>query len=186
MPDFIDLRTLALTAHIFGAILGAGGAFASDTVFLNSVKDGIINVTEIRFIKLSGKLVWAGVILLIFSGAYVFYLSPEEFLASSKFLAKMSIVGIILLNGIVFHTFHIPLLGESVDMPLKTFPKFMRFSNLVIVSGAVSMTSWIFTVALGVLKILPYSYGVIMLSYLISVIFSSAFALLLKKKLLHL
>src|SRR3989338_4218171 len=100
MFGFLELKTILLIVHIFGAIVGAGGAFTSDWIFLSSIKDSTINETEIRFIELGSRMVWIGLIILIISGLALFSLAPEQYLASGKFLAKMSIVGILTLNGL--------------------------------------------------------------------------------------
>ncbi len=186
MPDFLDVDRILKIAHIFGAILGAGGAFASDTIFLNSIKDGMIEKTEMRFIRLMSKLVWAGLALLILSGICLFMLSPEEYLHSSKFLAKMTIVLVVFLNGVVFHIFHIPLLESTSGAAFRDSLLFRNRALGLMISGGISMTSWIAAVILGMLRSLPYNYGIIIGIYFILLLGAIISATFLKKKLLHL
>lgn len=186
MFAFLNLETILLLAHIFGAILGAGAAFTSDAMFMSSVKDGRITETEMRFLRLGSKLVWSGVFLLVASGILLFSLAPDWYLSSDRFLAKMSIVAVIIANGLIFHIFHIPLLKNNLDVPFASSPAILKRSVLILISGSISMISWISTVALGVIKNLPWEYGLIMGIYISALIFGALTAVLLKKKLLHL
>jgi len=63
--EWLQARELLITAHIFGSIFGAGGAYMSDLIFLSSVRNKHISETEKRFIKMGGRMVWAGLALLI-------------------------------------------------------------------------------------------------------------------------
>lgn len=186
MPEFLDLHRLLVITHVFGAILGAGGAFVSDAIFLMSVRDGTVSSTEMRFIRLGGRFVWAGLIVLLISGLGLFLLSPAEYLHSSKFLVKMGIVLIIFINGIIFHRYHIPLLERTKDAPLTSSAEWRAKSQWVFISGAISLPSWATTVVLGKLRSLPYSVIEIGAVYLLIILSAIAVALLLKNKLLRL
>lgn len=183
---FLDPKTLLLIVHVFGAILGAGGAFASDSMFFSTMRDGRISKDELRFLKLGSRLVWSGLILLALSGAFLVAADPQRYLASSKFLVKLSIVGIIAANGIIFHLIHIPRLERSVEKRLASSPEFVRGSHWLMASGAISMVSWTSTVVLGMIRHIPYSYGTIALVYAVLVLLAAAGAVLLRKRLLHL
>lgn len=183
--EFLDLKTALLIAHVFGAILGAGGAFASDSIFLSTMRDGRISKDEMRFIKLGGRLVWTGLGLLILSGAFLFALDPQGYLASGKFLAKMSVILIILANGVVFHLFHIPRMERNLDRKLASSPDFVRKSYFLVASGAISMASWVTTVVLGMLKSIPHDYEIIMAIYAALALAGICGALLMRKVLLR-
>lgn len=170
-----------LIAHIFGAILGAGGAFTSDAMFFSTIKDGRINKDELRFMKLGGKLVWLGLSLLIISGIFLFLTDPATYIASGKFLAKMSIVGIIAINGLIFHLVHIPHIQGHLGIKFTHSKTFMKRASFIFISGAISMVSWISTVILGTLKSVPYSYTHIMGIYLAIITVAVIGALLIKK-----
>lgn len=181
---FLDNTTIYLIAHIFGAILGAGGAFLSDAMFFSSVKDGLIEKTELRFMQLGGKFVWIGIFILVVSGVFLVSTNPDYYLSSTKFLAKVSIVGLIITNGIIFHFIHLPNIKKHLGIKFKDAPLFIKSSSFLIVSGALSMVSWVFTVVLGMLKKVPYSYMQIMSVYLICIISAVTFALFFKQKIL--
>lgn len=168
--------------HLFGVVLGAGGAFASDWIFLTSVRDGRISRTEARFIKLSSRMVWIGLAIIVLSGLGLFWSNPAGYLAAPKFLAKMTIVGIIILNGLIFHFSHLPRIHRHTNEHFPSSDEFMRRRSLLVASGAVSLTSWASALILGAWRGLPYSYHNIMLSYLLIVAIAVCVALLMPHK----
>lgn len=186
LPNFLDISTVYLIAHVFGAILGAGGAFMSDAMFFMSVKDGKFEESEFHFMRLGGKMVWLGLGILFISGVLLVSTAPEYYLTSSKFLAKATIVGVIVLNGIVFHAIHLPNIKKHLGVRFSEAPEFLAKSSFLMMSGAVSMVSWISTIILGMLKSLPYSYVEIISFYALLLALATIGALLTKKRILGL
>jgi len=163
----MTLGLLFTIGHLFGVAFGAGGAYLSDVMFFYSVKNGYLSRSEIRFLSLASKMVWFGLLILIISGIGLFTLDPERYLASTKFLSKMSIVGIIFLNGLIFEFIHFGHLRLHLGRQFKSFEHLMKRLPFLMVSGVVSITSWTFALVLGSLKSVPYSYLTIMSFYLI-------------------
>jgi hypothetical protein len=186
MFDFLDIKTIYLIGHIFGAILGAGGAFVSDAMFFSAVRDGRIDKHELRFMKLGGKLVWVGLALLLISGALLVSTDPEKYLSSQKFLVKLSIVALIVINGVIFHSIHLPNIHQHLGLKLGDSATFIKKSSFLMISGAISSVSWTATIILGMLKTVPYSYPQILSVYLLALAVAMSTALLLKKRILHL
>ena len=112
--DASQLHTLFLIIHLLGVTIGAGGAFFSDGVFFTSIKDRKISKDEFGIIKYSSQMTWVGLILLLVSGAGLFGMNAESLSNSVKFLVKMSIVGVLLLNGVIFHIVHLPFIGKHI------------------------------------------------------------------------
>jgi len=169
MIDFIDAKTLFTIFHIFGVAIGAGGAYMSDAMFFKTVRDQKISHTEMEFLNLGSIMVWGGILLLVGSGYALFSLNPEVYLASSKFLVKITIVGIIIVNGIIFHSWHIPRMKRHVGHHLPSSDEFSRHRLWLLFGGAVSATSWSFAIILGVLRSIPYTYAQGILFYLLVV-----------------
>lgn len=178
------VKELLTIAHLLGVALGAGGAFVSDFLFASSIKDKSFSRTEIRFLNLGGKIVWLGLITLVISGIGLFSLDPAKYLESSKFLAKMAIVAIITLNGIVFHLSHIPRIIRHAGEHFPSSDEFIRKRHLLLISGAISGTSWISALILGSLRTIPYSFGTIMSIYVVVVSTAILVALLLRQRML--
>lgn len=185
LPEFITIKTIYTIIHVFGAILGAGGAFASDAMFFKTIKDGVIEKTELDFMKLGSKLVWAGVFVLVISGILLFMTDPSRYLNSPKFMVKITIVAIIILNGIIFHLIHLPHIGKHIGLKINESPSFIKKSSFLLASGALSMVSWVSTVILGMLRQVPYSYLEILSVYLVLVILAVTISILGKNTILN-
>jgi len=182
MFDFLAPPIIYVIFHIFGAILGAGSAYVSDSMFFLSVKDSKFSKKEIEFLRLGSKLVWLGVAILVISGTLLFLQDVEGYLASSKFLAKMTIVGIIIVNGLVFHFAHMPIINGHAGKALVRSKEFRKKASGIVASGALSMISWTATVVLGVLPYVPWSYWTIMGLYIAIVIFGIGTGVVLKDR----
>lgn len=185
MFDFIDTKTVYTIIHVFGAIIGAGGAFVSDGMFFDTVKDGQVAKRELEFMKLGGKFVWLGLSILFVSGILLVSTDPSTYLASHKFLVKVTIVGIIVLNGIIFHTIHIPHIRNHLGIKLSESVTFLKKSSFIMMSGALSFVSWVFTVILGSLRHVPYQYTEILSVYVVCVALAMIVALNMKNRMLR-
>lgn len=182
MPDFIEAKTIYVIFHLLGVVIGMGGAFMSDAIFFSSIHDSKISHTEMRFIRLGGRMVWIGLAIIVVSGLLLFSLNTERYLASGKFLAKMTVVAVIIANGAIFHLVHIPRLHRHAGQHFPSSDEFMRKAPLLIASGAVSVVSWTSALILGVFRSVPYSYFTIMGVYVVLVALAVTIALALKRK----
>ncbi len=167
--SFIQIKTVFLIGHLFGLALGAGGAFISDLLFFKSIKDRVISKTEMGFLTLASHCVTTGLLLLIASGLGMFMLDTERYLASSKFLVKMTVVGIIAVNGILLHFIHIPRLKKHVRHQT-ALPHEFRYRMLMLGSGVISLVSWASAIVLGAFRSIPLSYEMIFSTYLAVVV----------------
>ncbi|MFM2357972.1 MAG: hypothetical protein RJA61_709 [Candidatus Parcubacteria bacterium] len=154
----MELSTLITIFHLLGIAIGMGGAFASDLIFLTSIRDKKITSTEFRFITLGGRMVWTGLLILFISGSILFSFDPDRFIHSPKFQTKITILSIIVLNGLVFHSVHIPRIKRHREEHLPSSDEFMRNRTLLTASGALSITSWISVLVLGAWRGFPFSY----------------------------
>lgn len=185
MFDFLTPKVIYTILHIFGAILGAGSAYVSDSMFFLSVRDSKFILTELKFLKLGSRMVWVGTGLLLLSGLALFFLDPEGYLQSSKFLAKMTIVVVIVANGLVFQLIHMPLMEKHKSEKLGRSKEFRERAHWIIVSGAISMVSWTTAVVLGVLRDVPFDYWTIMGLYGAIVLGAIGVGLLLKDRIFY-
>jgi hypothetical protein len=181
--EWIDLKTIYTIGHVLGAVIGVGGAYMSDIMFFSSVKNRIINRSEMRFLKIGSNFVWLGLFILILSGILLFFTNPERYIDSSKFLIKMFIVLIIFLNGLVFHFMHLPLLKRHVGMKYDLSKEFIKKKNLLIVSGVVSVSSWTFALILGSMRSIPIDFTSALVIYLLFEVVAVSGSLIFAKKL---
>lgn len=181
--ELIDLKEIFIILHVLGAVIGAGAAFISDAMFFSSIKDRVVSKTEIRFMKIGSTFVWIGLGILIISGLLIFLTNSEGYLASSKFLIKMFIVFVIFLNGIVFHTKHMPLIDRHVDHHYPSSDEFVRNKKMLTTSGVISVTSWVLALILGSLSSIPFSFITALIIYFLIEIVSILIVLLFYKRL---
>ncbi len=95
---------------------------------------------------LSGAI-WLGLGVLTVSGAVLFGMNPSKYLHNGGFVAKMIVVAVLMLNGLLLH-------GR-----LATF----RPSALILLAGAVSSVSWYGSLAIAMFKA---KVGLSLVSYL--------------------
>jgi ABC-type xylose transport system permease subunit len=166
----MEIQTFYTLMHLIGVAIGAGGAYMSDIMFMFSVKDNRINHTEFKFLQLGSTIVWIGIFILVISGGLLFSISPDFYLQSDKFLSKMSIVFILIINGIFFHKYHMPVIRSHKDTEFNKVSHMRKARAWLVYSGVISMTSWTFALILGAWRGIPYPYLEIMLTYLIFIV----------------
>ncbi|MDX1607751.1 MAG: hypothetical protein R3251_00875 [Candidatus Spechtbacterales bacterium] len=176
--EFLNIWDVLIWVHVLGAILGGGAAFTSDFMFTSSIKDGKITGDELRFLKTVSMVVWIGIGVSILSGLGLFWLEPDVILESDRMLAKVSIVAIIIANGLLFHFVHIPKLKAITEKGRNDFLKWCSNDYQFFMSGAISGVSWLTVITLGVMHDTPYSFLTIMLMYL-SILFLAVSASLI-------
>lgn len=182
--SFIEPKTLLLIAHLIGLALGVGGALIADAMFFKSIRDWRITKTEMGFLVLGSYAVMTGLVLLILSGAGMFSLDPERYLASSKFLAKMTVVALLAVNGLILHNLQIPYLHRMAHERRSTRTGFISNRSLFLFGGAVSAVSWIAALTLGAFRSIPWSYATIMGLYISVVLIVCATAYVLRQRLI--
>lgn len=166
MTEFaLEYKTVFTILHLFGVALGAGGAFMSDGMFFISIKDRLLSVTELRFMKLGSTFTWVGLALLFLSGLGLFLGNPEAYMESSKFLTKIIIVLVITINGIYFHLSHIPFLEARSNKRFSDIPELDSRRNFLLFSGVVSVVSWSLAIILGALRSIPITLEFALLAY---------------------
>ncbi|MDH5442616.1 MAG: plastocyanin/azurin family copper-binding protein [Candidatus Nomurabacteria bacterium] len=159
-----------LITHIIGAILGAGGAFVSDALFFGTLSDRKIEKNELRMLITASKTIWTGLVVTVASGLAMLIASDFVFLGGAKLQAKLIIIGIIIVNGIIFHAVHIPFMEK-----LTTIKQSLRKGSVkniswwkmrcVFASGSISLVSWLSVVVLGSYRGVQPSLGFLMMLY---------------------
>lgn len=167
--------------HVFGAVLGMGAALMGDLVFLTSAEDRKLSHDEIRLMNAIGNAVWAGLFLLAVSGALLFFRDPSSYLLSSKFIAKMIVVAIIALNGIILHAYHMKNLRGVLGIHFPGDKNFMKNASLMAVSGVISVVSWFTALILGVSAGSTLAFWQILIVYIGVIVAGIGIAIFLKR-----
>ena len=176
---FQMIKIPATVVHVIAVVLAMGAALTSDILFSFFAKDKDLNPTEISTLSILSKIVLGGLIIVGLSGAVLFLSNIEKYSHSAKFLAKMSILAVLLINGYVLNKYIWPHLLKK-DFFIAESERNTR--RIAFACGAVSVISWLSICTLGVLDRLPISYTVIMSMYLAVIIFGIFVALVIEKR----
>jgi hypothetical protein len=95
------------------------------------------------------SVIWAGLAILIVSGVMLYLPEQLRLNASPKFILKIIVVGVVLVNGVLLNLLvapHMQTLSFEGTIPAR------RFRRLAFALGAVSLTSWYTAFFLGSLR----------------------------------
>lgn len=157
ISHFEDGRRIYLTLHVFSVVLGMGAALISDYLFSAFASDFKINKFEHKTFKKLSLLVWGSLYAIVFSGVGVFLSDIAKYSHSDKFLTKMTVVFVIIINGYLMKRLlepHLHKLDFDADF---TFHK-ITLRKKAFILGAISGASWLSAFVLAMLKNLPYTY----------------------------
>ncbi len=157
-------------AHAFGAAVGVGAVTVTDTLFFKFLRDYKISKTESTVLKSLSGVIWTALVVMIITGIGLYLPGAERLGDSPKFLAKMIVILVIFINGVLLNLYITPKL---VSLNFKTDPT-SPARKISFASGAVSIISWYTAFLLGSVRGLTFSFTEILLMYvgvlLISVI----------------
>lgn len=178
--EFFQYIKIPVTVvHVIAVVFAMGSALVSDLLFSVFSKDKKLNATQISTLTILRSIVFYGLILVVLSGAALFLSSVEEYMHSAKFLAKMSILSVLLINGYVLNKYIWPhVLREEFF----TSEGERNVRRVAFACGAISVISWLSVCTLGVLDGLRMSYGTIISIYLLVILFGATVSLLMEKR----
>lgn len=178
---FQDIKIFSTIVHVVGVVLGMGSALVADALFSFYTRDKRLSKTEISTLDFLSKIVLVGLVVISLSGVAIFLSDTEKYMVSDKFLAKMSILVVLLVNGYFLNKFIWPHLMERRFFTLKQ-NSVRQYSFM---GGAVSVISWLSVCILGTLDSITTSYAGVMGVYISVLIFSIVCALVFEKKEFH-
>jgi hypothetical protein len=152
------LKTMLRIIHLFGLVLGVGAATLLDLIIARFLIARVISEPHVHVVEFSSKVVTIGLALLWFSGIgfLIHYgLFDPNKLWNPKVWAKISIVAVLSLNGILVHHFVLPVIRGQVGGSL--FDGISpRFRSFLLLSGTVSAISWYVPLLLGAIPQLNF------------------------------
>lgn len=146
--DFIaflaSTQNLFAIFHAFGVAIGLGAATIADIFFLKFLGRFRISKSEADILHTLSQVIWAALGILVLSGLGLYLPEAAALSVSAKFLARMIVVGVIILNGAFLNLFISPKLirisfGEAHH---HTPGELHYFRKLAFGMGAVSIISW--------------------------------------------
>ena len=165
----LTLHTLLVVFHLFGVVLGVGGATVADYLILRRAIFTPISAGLIQIVSFISQVVTCGLVVLWISGTALFFeiwQSTPDYPTNQKLWAKVAIVLVLTLNAFVIHGAILPRLRRQVGRTL--FCGIGLGGQLAFVaSSAVSGVSWYVPLLLGPARELSYvvSFASIMMVY---------------------
>ena len=151
---FADNEQIFLILHVLCVIIGMGSALVADLLFNFYSKNRILNSTERKTLNLLFHVIWISLLGIILSGGALFFSNPEYFAHSQKFISKMLLVVVLLINELFLHIFVSP---HFADRGLLKFKDKRRIRQYAFASGAISVLSWLTIMVLGMLSGIPFT-----------------------------
>lgn len=155
--DFLlNIKTFSTVLHVLAAVCAMGAAFSADILFHFFAADRKLSSHEERVLSILSRIVWYGLLALTVTGAMIFLSDPIRYLASTKFLAKMTIMAILVINSVMLDWYvRTHLLGKGFF----TARREALARKIAFVCGTVSAVSWVSILALGVIDDVGSSYA---------------------------
>lgn len=164
---FSEYKHVSVIIHVLSVIVGMGAALISDILFNIFIKDKKINPSENRMLGTLSNIIWVSLFFIVISGLALFLSKPDFYIYSVKFLVKMSIVGVIIINGYMFQKYVHPALRKINFNDTNMHHKYVKIRKISFAFGAISLVSWLTAFVLGMLWQISLSYMEAMLLYLV-------------------
>ncbi|MDA2922666.1 vitamin K epoxide reductase family protein [Patescibacteria group bacterium AH-259-L07] len=158
--------------HLLGMAIGLGGATISDVFFFKFLKDFRISSQEAAVLHTLSQVIWFTLGFIILTGFGLYLPEAQELIRSSKFLVKMLVVLVIIINGAFLNLLISPKLihisfKQKHDHRKGELLYLRRFAFAL---GAISLTSWYSAFVLGILRDVSLSFLSLLFMYLAIVI----------------
>ncbi len=176
---FESTKVPATVLHVISVIFGMGSALVSDILFTFFSKDKKLNKTEINTLSILSNVVLISLFFIILSGLSIFLSDIDKYLSSAKFLSKMTIMIVLLINGYVLNKFVWSHLLKR-DFFISKSARPMR--KLAFIAGAISVISWLSVCILGIVKNLNLLYFEIITLYFLIILISSIISYIIESK----
>jgi hypothetical protein len=153
---------IILIVHLMGLAFGMGGATAFDAIFLVGSRRGKVTHELVEVVHTAANLVAGAMVLLVISGIAFFEVGAQP---TPKFWAKMVIVGIACLNGVIAHRLVFPLIEAAASSRTGYLHLRPWHARVAATSAAISGVSWSAALILGAWHGLQLGLVPILLAY---------------------
>jgi hypothetical protein len=177
---FVFIKPLVTVGHVLTVISGMGAAIMADILFSFYAKNKKLSRMELNTLDILAKIVKLSLYVIVLTGIALFLSDIQNYAVSAKFLSKMSILAILIVNGFVLNAHVWPHLQGKGSSNFFTSRKEKNTRQLAFVSGAISVVSWIATASLGVTDSLSYTYQAVMGLYFAFMLVAIAISLMVE------
>ncbi len=172
IPFIEQYKSLITSGHVLAMALGLGAATLADVFFMKFLKDLKISEHEASVLQTITEFIWFALGVIVMTGLALFLPQSGELLQSSKFLIKVFIVSVIIVNGAFLNLKVAPELvkisfGETHEHEKG---ELRRARKLAFMLGPISIVSWYSAFALGMMGYLTQPLELLLLIYLLIII----------------
>jgi len=165
---FQNIKPIILIIHAISAAVALGGTLVGDIFFFHFARNYTISAYEERILRILSGVLWFALVGLIISGVGLYLSAPDVYNESAKFISKMVLVIIVILNGIVLNVLVTPRLKMiAFDKELDREHHIAWLRQLAYASGFISLSTWLIIFILGSVATIPVTVGVFLLGYII-------------------
>lgn len=175
-------KHLFVIIHVLAVVVGMGSAIVTDILALRFGFNKVLSTFEVYIIRFLSHVVTLALAFIVLTGFLTFLSNPEGYASSVKFLTKMTVVGVLVINGYLLHRYVFKYIG---DKNIFTSPKRHRLRKLGFALGAVSLVSWVSALSLGILLHIPVSYDMAIGIYIVILTLAVTFSQYLEWRLLE-
>ncbi len=180
IPFLVEYRNLVVVLHVLAMALGLSAATFSDIFFFRFLKDYKVTNKESEVLDTFSQVIWLALGLIVMTGLALYLPESDTYNTSSKFLTKVSIISILIVNGAFLNLFVAPRFFALDFLGPKTREgSFVR--RLAFILGPISIVSWYSAFILGSLRAIPISYAYAMSVYLIIVFLGICSGLIIER-----
>lgn len=168
LPLLARNRAPLVGIHLLGLALGLGGATTADILFFRFLRDWRISHQEADVMRVLSQVIWFALAILMMSGLGLYLPQAAALNQSPKFLVKVIVVSVIILNGAFLNLVISPRLvtlffGQGAHVEARSL---RRMRRLAFSLGSVSATSWYSAFVLGLMPVSPLPFWRLLAVYL--------------------
>jgi uncharacterized membrane protein len=157
-----QFKNFSIFIHALFSGIGLGIVSVVDYLFFKFLKDKKIDKKEKEILDYLSDFIWLILAFIVVSGIFIYFSDMQKYHSSTKFIFKMIIILIIIINGFLMNLIVSPKLINFDFEKLTTFKE-----RLALSMGVISIVSWYLAFLLGRLKSLPLELGKALMLYFI-------------------
>jgi len=161
-------KMIIVILHALAMAVGLGAATITDIFFFRFLKDFRISESEADAMRVLSQVIWFALALVVVTGVALFLPQAGVLAESSKFLAKMIVVAVIITNGAVLNLYITPRLAQISFGEAHQHKKgeLHHIRKVAFALGGISITSWYTAFLLGSLRSIPLPFTSVLALYL--------------------
>lgn len=161
-------KHIIVIIHALAMALGLGAATLTDIFFFKFLKDFKISEGEADVMRTISQVIWFALGVVVITGIGLFLPQADVLAESSKFLVKMIVVLVIIVNGAVLNLYITPRLSQiSFGEAHHHKPgELHHIRKIAFALGGISIASWYTAFLLGSLRSIPLPFTAVLALYM--------------------